>query len=269
MREITGVDADNRKMLADELKALNFAVHQPDDPPLFTPVPESSMQPMHWRAEDVASCLERIGELVKLERGGVRRTLRLANPGIPYGTTPTFWASIQYILPGEIATAHRHTANALRFIMQGVGADTTVDGEQYQMNEGDLVLTPNWTYHDHEHKGSEPMVWLDVLDINLVRSLSATFFEGYDTPRQAVDNLPDASYREFGSGLMRPLRARYAKFDNPLLAYGKERAEAAVPANFSVVSFIAPEPVSDPGQTTERYVAKCCDQNSFTVMIVL
>jgi gentisate 1,2-dioxygenase len=142
------------------------------------------MKPCHWRAADIAVLLEKIGANLKLEAGGNRRTLRLTNPGLPYGTTPTFWASIQYILPGEIATAHRHEATALRFVMQGSGAETIVEGVQYPMNEGDLVLTPSWTFHDHEHHGTAPMVWLDVLDISLVRSLEAVFFEPYPHARQ-------------------------------------------------------------------------------------
>ena len=213
-------DADNRRALAAELQAMNFAVHQPEDPPLFTDAPE--------RAADIAAGLDRIGEMIKLEQGSVRRTLRLTNPGVEYGTTPTLWASIQYILPGEIATAHRHTPGALRFIMKGTGANTIVDGEQYQMNEGDLVLTPGWTFHDHQHNGSEPMVWLDVLDINLVRSMNATFFEDLNAPRQAVNSHQDASHREFGSGLMRPAKARHARYENPVLPYPAALCEAAV-----------------------------------------
>src|SRR5216683_1716258 len=198
-------DATQRQELADELAKYGVRVAQPDDPPLFTKEPKSSMQPFHWKAADLARLLEKIGASLKLEKGGQRRTLRLTNPGLPYGTTPTFWASIQYILPGEIASAHRHAATALRFIMEGSGADTIVDGEQYIINEGDLVLTPSWTWHDHEHKGSKPMIWLDVLDISLVRSLHATFFEGSNEPRQSVNRVSDRSYREFGSGLLRPM----------------------------------------------------------------
>ncbi|MCO6385287.1 cupin domain-containing protein [Oceanicola sp. 502str15] len=228
MSETMTKDGEARKALAGDLKSLNFAVHQPDDPPLFTSDPKPAMQPWHWKAADIKTCLDRIGEMIKLEAGGVRRTLRLANPGFPYGTTPSLWASIQYILPGEVATAHRHTASALRFIMQGEGADTIVDGEQYEMNKGDLVITPNWAFHDHEHKGDEPMIWLDVLDITLVRNFDAVFFEGSDIPRRGVNAIADASYREFGSGIMAPANPRYAQFENPLLVYSRERAEAAV-----------------------------------------
>jgi gentisate 1,2-dioxygenase len=167
--------------------------------------------------------------------------LRLTNPGLPYGTTPTFWASVQYILPGEVATAHRHTAVALRFIMQGTGADTGVEGEKYDMNEGDLVLTPSWTWHDHEHKGDKPMVWLDVLDISLVRSLHATFFEPATKPRQEVGPLPDKSYRQFGSGTMCPLRGAYEGDINPLLVYPRSGAEEAILR----ASALPPDPYDD------------------------
>lgn len=221
-------DARQRQELAAELAQYGVRIAQPDDQPLFTREPKSSMQPYHWKAVDLTRLLEKIGASLKLEQGGQRRTLRLTNPGLPYGTTPTFWASIQYILPGEVASAHRHAATALRFIMEGTGADTIVNGEQYIINEGDLVLTPSWTWHDHEHKGSKPMVWLDVLDISLVRSLHATFFEPSDAPRQNVNMISDKSYREFGSGLLRPMHEERSGGPSPVLAYTWSRAEEAL-----------------------------------------
>jgi gentisate 1,2-dioxygenase len=221
-------DAAERQRLVQELTAFNTRVAQPDDQPLFTREPASTMRACHWRAADLDRLLEKIGAKLKLEAGGQRRTLRLTNPGLPYGTTPTLWASIQYILPGEIATAHRHAATALRFIMKGTGADTIVDGEQYVINEGDLVLTPSWAWHDHEHKGDAPMVWLDVLDISLVRSMHATFFEGSSVPRQDVLEIPNRSFREFGSGIMRPLRSSHSRLSSPVLAYSRHRAEEAL-----------------------------------------
>lgn len=234
-------DVVERQALAGDLRALNFAVHQPNDPALFTPEPQSTMVPWHWRADDIHRALEWIGESLKLEAGGVRRTLRLANPGLELGTTPTFWASIQYILPGEVATAHRHAASALRFIMAGQGANTIVDGERYEFNEGDLVLTPAWAFHDHEHKGDKPMIWLDVLDITLVRKLDAVFFEGSDVPRRPVQRFPDASYKEFGSGIMRPVHPVHAQFSNPLLVYSWARAEDAL----LQASALDPDPFDD------------------------
>ncbi len=221
-------DAEARRQIKADLARMNCRVHQPDDPVLFTREPSSEMETLHWRWADLVPMLERIGSQIAIGSGGLRRTLRLANPGIPYGTTPTFWASIQVILPGEVAEAHRHSANAFRFILKGSGCTTTVDGERYEMNEGDLVLTPAWTWHDHEHHGSQPMIWLDVLDINVMRSLQATFFEPYAGDKQPVRAIADESARAFGSGIMRPPRIGAAKRGNPLLTYSRERALAAL-----------------------------------------
>jgi len=234
-------DAQERSAIAAELAAYNIAVAQPTDPPLFTREPVSPMKPYHWRAADLARLLDLIGSTLKLEAGGMRRTLRLANPGLPYGTTATLWASIQYIHPGEVATSHRHAASALRFVMQGSGTETTVDGELYMMRQNDLVLTPGWTWHDHENVSAQPMVWLDVLDISLVRSLQATFFEALDLPRQPVSQQSDRSFRQFGSGIMRPVGAKATKLASPVLAYSWERAVQALEA----AAALEPDPFDD------------------------
>ena len=223
-------DAAARRALGQHLKQFNCRVFQADDPPFFTREPASTMQPLHWKWSDLDPLLNRIGAGLSLERGGQRRTLRLTNPGLAFGTTPTFWGSIQYILPGEVATAHRHAPNALRFIMRGSGAFTTVDGQQYPMNEGDLVLTPSMAWHDHEHRGDEPMIWLDVLDISLVSHLHAMFFEGSPDDVQAVDRVPDRSLRQFRSGIMRPLHTGPLQPSSPLLVYDAVRAHEALDA---------------------------------------
>ena len=221
-------DAGARRALKADLARMNCRVHQPDDPPLFTREPKSDMQTVLWRWNDMMPLLERIGQQITIGAGGQRRTLRLANPGLPYGTSHTFWCSIQYILPGEIAEAHRHTAHAFRFIVKGRGCSTTVDGERYDMNEGDLVLTPSMAWHDHEHRGDEPMIWLDVLDISLMRTMHATFFEPYSSQTQPVDAIPDRSYRAYGSGILRSPRHGLAPRINPLLAYPRARAMEAL-----------------------------------------
>lgn len=221
-------DEAARRALKSDLARLNCKVHQPDEPPLFTRTPESSMQTVHWKWSDLEPLLERLGRQLALEPGGNRRTLRLHNPGLPFGTTHTFWASIQVILPGEVASNHRHTANAFRFIMKGSGATTTVNGECYPMNEGDLVLTPTMCWHDHVHKGDAPMIWLDVLDISLVRSMHATFFDPSRELQQAVSPVPDSSWRRYGSGLMRPPGPVPTNSGNPLLAYPSGMAEEAL-----------------------------------------
>lgn len=221
-------DALARRALKEDLARHQIHIHQPDDPPLFTRTPSSSMKPVHWRWNDLLELLKRIGADLDIDSGGNRRTLRLANPGLPFGTTPTFWCSIQYILPGEIGGAHRHAANAWRYIIQGKGAKSAVDGEQYPFHEGDVVLTPTWTWHDHIHEGKEPMIWLDVLDISLVRSLHAVFFEPHKQKTQSVDKNPTRTYLEYGSGLMRPVYPAPCDRRNPLLAYPWDMALQAV-----------------------------------------
>lgn len=233
-------DEAARRALREDLARFHCRVHQPDDPPLFTRTPQSAMQTVHWKWSDLQPLLERLGRQLTLEPGGNRRTLRLHNPGLPYGTTHTFWASIQVILPGEIASNHRHTANAFRFIMKGGGATTTVDGQRYTMNEGDLVLTPSMCWHDHEYHGHEPMIWLDVLDISLMRSMHATFFEPGAELQQAVDEVPDSSWRRWGSGIMGP-PGPPTPGPNPLLVYPRALAEGAL----AQAALLPPDPYDD------------------------
>lgn len=237
----TMTDADARRALALELSRFDCRVAQPDDPPLFTRSPKPSMQARHWSSADLARLLAKIGSSLKLEGAGPRRTLRLTNPGLAFGTTPTLWCSIQVILPDEVATCHRHTASALRFVMKGTGARTTVEGERYEMNEGDLVLTPSGTWHDHEHLGQEPMIWLDVLDISLVRALDATFFDPGEQDLQSLALQPERSVRSFGSGLLRPPAAQADPGASPLLVYPWARAELAL----LDAAGLAPDPYDD------------------------
>lgn len=107
-----------------------------------------------------------------------RRSLIMANPGLPRGTTHTMFASMQIIAPGEMAWAHRHTANAFRFIIEG-GADvyTVVDGAKLIMEPYDLILTPGWMWHDHHNKSGKPAIWLDGLDVPFALMVNQNFYE--------------------------------------------------------------------------------------------
>ncbi len=141
--------------------------------------PKVSCVPHRWRASDLYKLANRAGELVPIDRGGDRRVMGLANPGLggaPF-IAPSLWAGVQFLMPGELAPPHRHTAAALRFILRGSGAYTVVDGDSVPMARGDLVLTPGWTAHEHHNPGEESMIWLDVLDLPLVIGLEAMFFE--------------------------------------------------------------------------------------------
>jgi len=236
------IDAAERQKLNADLSSIHCRVHDPSDPPLFTRQPDSPMQACHWKWTDLWPMLERLGQKLAIGSGGNRRTLRLAPPGLPYGTTPTFWGSIQVVMPGEVAAAHRHSANAFRWITHGSGITTsTVDGERYEMHQGDLVLTPPMMWHDHQYEGTEPMVWLDGLDISIMRSVHASFFDPYPAAQQPVLDVCDASYRSYGSGLMRPPGPPARTDRNPLLVYPREMSERAL----ELAAGLEPDPFDD------------------------
>ena len=100
--------------------------------------------------------------------------------------TQTLYAGLQLIMPGEIAPAHRHTASAIRFILDGAGAYTSVEGERTYMSPGDFVLTANWTAHDHGNTSDKPMIWLDVLDLPTINFFETMFAEHLDDESQTV-----------------------------------------------------------------------------------
>ena len=124
------------------------------------PKPRADAHLWHWK--DIYENLFKASEVVNLEDGAERRSLRLCTPGLPWrSTTETIQASVQMVLPGEVARAHQHSAAALRFVIEGSTGYTTVDGERYVLLPGDLVLTPQGTWHDHGNLSSNPIVWLD------------------------------------------------------------------------------------------------------------
>jgi gentisate 1,2-dioxygenase len=148
--------------------------------------------------------------------------LAMANPGLrgrPYATA-TMWAGIQYLNAGEIAPAHRHTPAALRFVLEGAGVWTLVNGDALSMAPGDLVLTPSMSWHEHRNPGETPMIWLDALDLPLVESLDAVFFE--DGPDESDVTVYELSQSEIsyggGPGLV-PGGEAPALAHSPLLIY--------------------------------------------------
>ena len=139
----------------------------------------------HWR--DLRPRALRAAQLVGTQQAE-RRVLQLRNPAVPERstTTNTLFAGIQIVMPGEVARAHRHTMAALRFIIESEGGYTNVNGDPIPMLPGDLVLTPNWAWHDHANDTDKPMIWLDGLDAPLVRMLEAAFQEDFPDERQPL-----------------------------------------------------------------------------------
>src|SRR6266852_7073641 len=151
---------------------------------LVTPTPVTPCVPALWRYDEIRPFLMEAGTMITA-REAERRVLVLRNPGMQgqAAITRTLFAGLQLILPGEVAPAHRHTQSALRFVIEGEGAYTAVDGERTTMRPGDFIITPSWTWHDHGNETKEPMVWLDGLDLALVDLLNAVFFEAYGEDR--------------------------------------------------------------------------------------
>jgi gentisate 1,2-dioxygenase len=185
-----------------------------------TSEPRTAVQPYVWRWPTLRRHLEQARGLIHVDRSAERRALQLINPGLSprSATTHSFVTAVQLIKPGDVAPTHRHTPTAIRFIVAGHGAYTTVEGEQLIMEEGDLILTPNWTWHDHGNESDGEVVWLDGLDVPLVLALDAYFFESYHQERQPVAYPRDDSTRRYGAQL-RPFGHRQTSVVSPQRAY--------------------------------------------------
>ncbi|MBI2133005.1 MAG: cupin domain-containing protein [Candidatus Tectomicrobia bacterium] len=187
--------------------------------------------PHLWRFKEVLPLVRASGVLAPLTEGE-RRVLGFANPGLPYdglaATTDTLWGALQYILPGEKARAHRHAAAAIRFILEGEGASTTVEGERCAVGPGDFVLTPPWAWHDHENTGSAPVIWMDGLDIIMVRELRGSFFEGAGEAPPAEPKPEGGSAARWAEGALRPAWERPRGKYSPLLLYKWEKTGRAL-----------------------------------------
>jgi gentisate 1,2-dioxygenase len=159
--------------------------------------PATAFVPAIWRFNDFKPMVFEGGDLITAQEAE-RRVLVLENPGAKgkSAITQSLYAGIQLVLPGEIAPPHRHTAGAIRFILDGDGAYTQVDGEKTLMSPGDFVITPSWTAHDHGNDSSKPMMWLDVLDVPTVNFFAAAFFED-------MGEEPQNTRREHGDSLER------------------------------------------------------------------
>ncbi|MGH3389821.1 MAG: cupin domain-containing protein [Actinomadura sp.] len=172
---------------------------------LFPAEPTSKAVPFHWDYRSLRPYMLHFAGVLSIEEAQ-RRVLMLINPGLQKesATVTGLYAGIQVILPGEQAQAHRHSANAFRFIIEGSGAYTTVAGERVHMHPGDLLLTPGWQWHDHYHEGDGAMMWLDGLDFPLVNFLDTAFFELYSDAAQKPSVPDDLSSRQFIHGRLNP-----------------------------------------------------------------
>src|SRR5579862_1930695 len=217
-----------RQDLYRRIEKLNFSPLWEVYHDLIPDEPKTPCKPAIWKWADSRPHLMEAGKLITAKEA-LRRVLVLQNPGMRGQScvTQSLFAGYQLILPGEIAPSHRHTQSALRFVVEGSGAYTAVDGERTTMRPGDFVITPSWTWHDHGNDTTAPTVWLDGLDLALVDMLNAVFFEAYGEER-----FPDArpegdSEARFGSGLL-PIDYQRRGLTSPVLNYTYERTREAL-----------------------------------------
>ena len=194
--------------------------------------PHSPCVPALWRYEAIKPFLMESATLITAEEA-VRRVLVLENPAMVgrSSITQSLYAGLQLIMPGEIAPAHRHVQSALRFIVDGQGAYTTVNGERTTMYPGDFIITPSWAWHDHGNEGvdgrSEPVVWLDGLDIPMLRFFDAGFAENADDRLQQVAVPEGHSFARFGHN-MAPVKHRHTAPTSPIFSYPYARSREAL-----------------------------------------
>lgn len=170
---------------------------------LVPPTPRSPLQAACWHYRDVRPFVMEAGANITAEQAE-RRVLILENPALRGQSciTQSLYAGLQLILPGEVAPAHRHTQSALRLVLDGEGAYTAVDGERTTMRRGDFIITPAWTWHDHGNLGDQPVVWLDGLDIPLVRFFDAGFAERHDAAEQVTTRPEGDALARYGANMV-------------------------------------------------------------------
>src|SRR5579884_90677 len=170
---------------------------------VVTKEPVTRCQPHVWHYADVKSLVMESGGLITAEEAE-RRVLILENPALHGESriTNTLFAGVQMIMPGEVAPAHRHVSSAIRFVLDGEGAYTAVEGEKAFMAPGDFVITANWAPHDHGNPSDKPMLWLDVLDFPAVNFYEASFAEHFEDATQATRRKDGDSLAFYGSGVL-------------------------------------------------------------------
>jgi gentisate 1,2-dioxygenase len=218
--------------------------------------PTSHALPHVWRWNRLYDVAARAGELVEVGRGGERRAIALANPGLggrPYAT-PTLWAAIQYLNGGEDAPVHRHSQHAFRFVIEGEGVATVVDGDAVTMRRGDFLPQAGWHWHSHINESDKPMAWIDGLDIPFQRYADTTFFEPGSDTADDHGTVPERSRSErlWAHPGLRPLIQPGAHGSTPLLNYRWEHTDAALAAQLDLEAE-GHNATVEPGHAAIRY----------------
>jgi gentisate 1,2-dioxygenase len=226
----TPTESPERLTYYDRIRGDNLAPLWQVFSTLITTEPKSDCRSHIWRYKMLRDRLMEASNLISAKEAE-RRVLILENPGFAGEAriTTSLFSGGQLVLPGEVAPAHRHSQSALRFIVEGSGGQTAVDGERTIMEEGDFVITPPWSWHDHGNDSDAPMIWLDGLDIPLVRFFDTSFAEGYSADEQPITTPDGDSGARYGANIL-PVDYRSSSPVSPLFAYSYARTREALEA---------------------------------------
>jgi len=195
---------------------------------IITPEPKSGCVAHLWNYAAAKEYLLEAGELITAKEAE-RRVLILENPGMRGESriTTSLYAGLQLVLPGEVAPAHRHSQSALRFVLDGSGGHTAVEGEKTNMEVGDFVITPPWGWHDHGNDTDEPMIWLDGLDIPMTSLFDASFAQPLGEDEQPIDRKTGDSQARYGANML-PVDYETRKLASPIFNYPYARTREAL-----------------------------------------
>ncbi|HRK17557.1 MAG TPA: gentisate 1,2-dioxygenase [Hyphomicrobiaceae bacterium] len=195
---------------------------------LITPEPKSACVPFGWKFSDIREAMLEAGKLITAKEAE-RRVLILENPGMRGQSkiTTSLYCGVQLVMPNEVAPAHRHSQSALRFVLEGSGAYTAVNGERTRMYVGDFVITPSGAWHDHGNQTDQPMFWIDGLDIPLIQFLDASFVEHLDADEQPVTKPEGDALARYGAN-MAPVGRVKSGATSPIFNYPYARSREAL-----------------------------------------
>ena len=246
-----------------ELRALYEGFEEQHLMPLWTQIddlmpmyPAPKAVPHVWKWANLYPLAQRSGDLVPVGRGGERRAIGLANPGLGGRAyiSPTLWCAIQYLGPKETAPEHRHSQNAFRFVVEGEGVWTVVNGDPVRMSRGDFLLTPGLNFHGHHNQTDQPMAWIDGLDIPFSYQNDVGFFE-FGSERVTDYATPNYSRGErlWCHPGLRPLSGLQDTVSSPIGAYRWEYTDRALTEQLLLEEEGVPATVEQ-GHAAIRYV---------------
>jgi len=213
------VETAERKAFYDRIDKENMTALWTVMGALITPEPKSACRPAVWQFDTIRAAMLEAGQLITAKEAE-RRVLVLENPGLRGQSkiTTSLYAGVQLVMPHEVAPAHRHSQSALRFVLEGNGAHTTVNGERTPMHPGDFIITPYMAWHDHGNETDEPIFWLDGLDIPLIQILDASFVERLEEDEQPIGKPEGDSMARYGANLL-PIDHKHGSATSPIFNY--------------------------------------------------